>query len=131
MDISDLIKTNSIYLKSKKLLGKSFSFIENLWLIFPQTITISQPTLIIPTLTFPPVTTIGGTTTVTVASTGGTGTKLYAMDGGAYQSGLTFTGITAGAHTLYVTDANACIVEKAFTVNTTSEPTKSALKFKN
>jgi penicillin-binding protein 2 len=30
MDISDLIKTNSIYLKSKKLLGKSFSFIENL-----------------------------------------------------------------------------------------------------
>lgn len=96
-----------------------------------QTITISQPTLIVPTLTFPPVTTVGGTTTVTVASTGGTGTKSYAIDGGAYQSGLTFAGITAGAHTLYVTDANACIVEKAFTVNTTSEPTKSALKFKN
>ena len=96
-----------------------------------QTITISQPTLIIPTLTFPPVTTIGGTTTVTVASTGGTGTKLYAMDSGAYQSGLTFTGITAGPHTLYVTDSNACIVSKAFTVNTTTQATKSALKFKN
>ena len=94
-------------------------------------ITISQPTLITSTLTFPPVTTVGGTTTVTVSSTGGTGTKLYAMDGGAYQSGTSFTGITAGAHTLSVTDGNACIVSKAFTVNTTTQATKSALKFKN
>jgi hypothetical protein len=94
-------------------------------------VTITQPTLIVATVTFAPVTTIGGTTTVTAASTGGTGNKLYAIDGGAYQSSVTFAGVTAGAHTLSVTDANACIVSKAFTVNTTTQATKSALKFKN
>jgi len=94
-------------------------------------VTITQPTLIVATVTFAPVTTIGGTTIVTAASTGGTGNKLYAIDGGAYQSSVTFAGVTAGAHTLSVTDANACIVSKAFTVNTTTQATKSALKFKN
>ncbi len=47
--------------------------------------------------------------TVTVSGTGGTGTLEYSLDGGGFQLGATFTGVSAGAHTITVRDANDCL----------------------
>ena len=43
------------------------------------------------------------------AGAGGTAPYEYSVDGGAWQPGGTFTGLTAGLHTVTVRDANGCI----------------------
>lgn len=48
-----------------------------------------------------------GTITVTLV-TGGTGTILYSVDGGVYQTSNVLTGLTAGLHVVVVEDANGC-----------------------
>jgi large repetitive protein len=46
--------------------------------------------------------------TITVTPTNGTGPYQYALDAGAFQSSATFTGVTAGAHTVKVKDNFGC-----------------------
>jgi len=46
--------------------------------------------------------------TITVTASGGTGTKQYSIDGGAFQASNVFAGLCAGAHTITVRDANNC-----------------------
>lgn len=46
--------------------------------------------------------------TVTVYTTGGSGSYLYSLDGGSYQSSAIFTGVTQGLHTVTVKDENGC-----------------------
>lgn len=46
--------------------------------------------------------------TVTVYTTGGSGSYLYSLDGGSYQSSPIFTGVTQGLHTVTVKDENGC-----------------------
>lgn len=47
--------------------------------------------------------------TITITSvTGGTGTIIYSVDGGAFQSSNVITGLYAGTHTVLVRDANGC-----------------------
>jgi hypothetical protein len=54
------------------------------------------------------ITTIGGTTTLTVNVTGGQTPFTYSLNGGAYQFANTFT-VGAGTYTVTVKDANGCI----------------------
>lgn len=46
---------------------------------------------------------------VTITPTNGSSPYQYALDGGAYQAGATFTGLTAGPHTVVVKDNFGCI----------------------
>ena len=63
----------------------------------------------------------GGTSTVTISATGGTGAYQFSKDGGVnFQSGNSFSGLTAGNYSFIVKDANDC----SSTVNVViTEPT--------
>jgi gliding motility-associated-like protein len=45
---------------------------------------------------------------VTVAASGGTTVYAYSIDGGAFGSSATFTGLSAGPHSIVIRDANGC-----------------------
>jgi large repetitive protein len=45
---------------------------------------------------------------ITVVGSGGTGSKQYSLNGGAFQASGVFTGLCAGTYTLTVKDANNC-----------------------
>ncbi|MEA5461908.1 hypothetical protein VB796_22755 [Arcicella sp. LKC2W] len=61
---------------------------------------------------------------ITLTPTGGTSAFTYSIDGTTFQSGNTFTGLSAGNYTLTVKDANACSVT---TMVTLTEPAVLAL----
>ncbi|WP_396193502.1 T9SS type B sorting domain-containing protein, partial [Flavobacterium sp.] len=46
--------------------------------------------------------------TITVNVTGGTGTLMYSLDEGSFQSSNVFTGVSAGEHTVTVIDTEGC-----------------------
>ncbi|MBI2280684.1 MAG: T9SS type A sorting domain-containing protein [Bacteroidetes bacterium] len=85
---------------------------------------------VIASSTFTDVTCNGGDDgTITITSvTGGTGTIIYSVDGGAFQLSNQITGLAAGQHTVVVRDANGCTGEisvdltepSAFTIVLTS-----------
>ncbi len=79
-------------------------------------ITISQPTVISPTITAGRIISFGGTTTITVNATGGTGAYTYKLNRGTYQTSNSFTAIPAGQDTLYVKDANNCIASSVIII---------------
>ncbi len=75
------------------------------------TVTISQPTIL--TLNSPTITTPlcnGGTGSLTILATGGTGTKTYTINPLGPQSNTTgnFTSLTSQTYTVTVSDANSC-----------------------
>ncbi len=74
------------------------------------TLVITQPTAIVPTITSGRIITFGGTTTITATALGGIGTYTYKLNNGSYQTSNSFTNVIAGTHTVYVKDANACVV---------------------
>jgi gliding motility-associated-like protein len=61
---------------------------------------------------------------VTVTATGGTTAYTYSIDGGAFVASATFSGLTVGAHTIIVKDANGCTVSIPVTI---TQPTVLAL----
>lgn len=59
--------------------------------------------------------------TITVSSAiGGTGAFSYSIDGTNYQSGSSFTGLTAGNYTVYVRDVASCVATSTISI---TEPT--------
>lgn len=54
---------------------------------------------------------------ITVVAQGGTPPLQYSLDGVSYVAGNVFTGLAPGAYTVYVKDANGCIVTKPATVS--------------
>ncbi len=54
---------------------------------------------------------------VTVTTSGGTGTIEYSLDGGPYQASNVFTGVCAGTHNIMTQDDNACLVGAPAIVN--------------
>ncbi|WP_180336346.1 T9SS type B sorting domain-containing protein [Pontibacter ramchanderi] len=66
-----------------------------------------------------------GTLTVT-SVTGGKEGYTYSIDGTAFQSEATFTGLMAGTHTITVKDANGCTFTKSFTVTDVAGPVFTA-----
>jgi hypothetical protein len=72
-------------------------------------VTVSEPAAISATATAGAVLCNGGTATLTVSATGGTGAYQYSLNGGAFQAGNTFTVNAAGSpYVVTVRDANAC-----------------------
>jgi hypothetical protein len=63
-----------------------------------------------------------GTITVNGASSSVAGALAYSVDGTIFQSSPTFTNITAGSYTIYVRDANGCIVTQPSQVTITAPP---------
>lgn len=63
-----------------------------------------------------------GSITIT-GVTGGTAAYSYGIDGGALGSSATFSGLTAGTHTVKVRDVNNCEYDKTFTVGVIAGPT--------
>jgi hypothetical protein len=80
------------------------------------TITITQPNVISISISAPAITTIGGTTTVAAAVTGGTAPYSYSLNGGNIQSSPVFSNLPAGAYTIAVKDANGCSKSYSFTL---------------
>lgn len=74
-------------------------------------VTISEPAAIGGSAAVGTVLCHGGSTTLTVTATGGTGALQYSLNGGAYQSSNTFSVNAAGSpYTVTVKDANNCTV---------------------
>jgi hypothetical protein len=57
------------------------------------------------------------TGSVTVAGTGGTTPYEYSLDGGAYQSSGTFSGLAANTYTITIQDANLCTFDVEVTIS--------------
>lgn len=88
--------------------------------------TITQPTLLNLAQTAITQATCGANNgSVTVAGSGGTAPYQYSIDGGANQASATFTGLSAGPHTVQVTDANGCTKTLTITITATNSPTAS------
>ena len=91
------------------------------------TMTINQPLIISVTVASGTIATVGGTTSIQVSATGGTGTTYqYSLDGGVYQTSNTFAAVAAGNHNVNVKDINGCIVTKSFLINAPVVSTLSA-----
>ncbi len=79
-------------------------------------ITVNQPAAITVTVSAGTITVFGGSTTVSVNATGGTGAYTYKLNSGSYQASNSFANVTAGNHSVTVKDANGCTSVKAFTL---------------
>ena len=75
-------------------------------------VTITQPLVLTAVITAQTnVACFGGTTgSVTISASGGVNPYTYSLDGGAFVSSSTFTGMSAGTHTITVKDGNGCTV---------------------
>ncbi|TKC01081.1 hypothetical protein FA046_05225, partial [Pedobacter cryophilus] len=80
------------------------------------TTTIAEPTLLTLTGSNTAIQCNAGVSTVTLTSTGGSGTNLFSKDGINYQSSNQFNTLTAGAYTFYVKDVNGCQVTFPLTI---------------
>ncbi len=86
-------------------------------------INISQPATLSLSGNASPILCNGGTSTVTLAATDGTGAYQYKLDNGTYQNSNVFTNLMAGNYTFWVKDGNAC--EKDFPISITQPATLS------
>ncbi len=90
-------------------------------------ITLSQPAALAMTLNVSNVLCNGGTTgAVSVTAGGGTPAYQYALDAGAFGSATSFTGLSAGSHTLHLKDANGCLKDSTFNI---TQPSKLNLTY--
>ncbi len=82
---------------------------------FTQAVTITQPTAIIASNISGSIVCFGGTTSASVAATGGTPaySYLWSPSGGTSQNA---TGISAGSYTCTITDLNGCINQQLVTI---------------
>ncbi|MBI3138835.1 MAG: hypothetical protein HYZ15_09645 [Sphingobacteriales bacterium] len=64
----------------------------------------------------------GSTGTITASASGGVAPLQYSINGTVYQAGNVFTNVAPGVYTLYVKDANNCIVTKTVTVAAAAGP---------
>lgn len=65
--------------------------------------------------------------TITANATGGTTPYQYSVNGGAYQNGNFFTGLTGGTYTLTVKDANGCTNAVNITITSSPAPQLTAI----
>lgn len=57
---------------------------------------------------------------VTITASGGTSPYQYSLDGGTYQSGNSFSGLSLGAHKVTVKDAVGCLIDVDFSIAQTA-----------
>ncbi len=88
-------------------------------------VVVTQPSIISVTVASGTITTVGGTTSIQINATGGTGNAFqYTLNGGSYQTSNIFNGVPAGNHVVNVKDINGCIVVKSFSI---SDPVVTSL----
>lgn len=78
----------------------------------------SEPTGITLNLTADESNCISNTGSITAQATGGVGTLSYSLDGGTFNSAISFSGISPGDHTVTVKDEDDCSVSKTVQVVT-------------
>ena len=66
-----------------------------------------------------------GNGVLTATATGGIAPLQYSIDGVVYQAGNVFSALSSGSYTVYVKDANGCIVTKPAIVSAVAGPTFS------
>lgn len=66
------------------------------------------------------------TGSVSATGTGGAAPLQYSINGVTYQASGIFSGLTGGTYTVYVKDANGCIVNKTTTISTVQGPSITA-----
>jgi PKD repeat protein len=64
-------------------------------------------------------------------TTGGTGPYLYSVNGSAYATSNTYTGLAAGTYSINVKDANGCIFSTSVVVNNSASPTGASISTGN
>ncbi|MCK5135305.1 MAG: gliding motility-associated C-terminal domain-containing protein [Bacteroidales bacterium] len=71
---------------------------------------LTPPEIVVDNVTITDVTGCSGdpTGSLSVTGSGGTGTITYSLNGGSYQAGGTFNGLSAGDHTVTLKDDNDC-----------------------
>jgi len=86
--------------------------------IYPDSVILTQPpAIVIDSVSMhEPACNGGADGSLTMYATGGVSPYTYASGSGAYGTTDLFSGITAGAYTLYVKDANACIKDTTVTL---------------
>jgi hypothetical protein len=67
--------------------------------------------------------------TITATATGGVAPLQYSINGTLYQPGNIFNGLAAGVYTVYVKDANGCIVTKQVTITSAAGPSLNVTSF--
>ena len=90
-------------------------------------IVVTQPTAISASASVTtPISCFGGTATITVTASGGTGALQYSLNGGDYQNDAVFTGVSASASPYIITvrDANNCTTTTSVVV---TQPTAITL----
>jgi large repetitive protein len=91
--------------------------------------TVTQPTALTLTLTPQAVSCNGASDgTITASAANGTAPYQYSLDGGAYQAGATFSGLTSGTHSITVRDNNNCTLTLTTTI---TQPAPLAITFTN
>jgi hypothetical protein len=68
---------------------------------------------------------------ITATATGGVAPLQYSINGTVYQASNIFTGLGVGVYTVYVKDANNCIVTKQATITAVAGPTLSVIVQQN
>ncbi len=63
---------------------------------------------------------------ITANGTGGVAPLQYSLNGVTWQAGNTFTGLGGGSYTVYVKDANGCIITTTTTINVGAGPSVTA-----
>lgn len=79
-------------------------------------VNVSQPSALVAGGTAGAILCNGGTTTITANASGGTPNYQYSLNGGAFQAGANFSGLSAGNYTITVLDANNCQASTTVTV---------------
>jgi gliding motility-associated-like protein len=96
------------------------------------TVTVTQPTVIVPSITFTSPSCFGFSDgTVTVSATGGTPTYNYAIGTGTFSTSTGFTALPAGLDTVYVKDNNGCLYDTIFTITQPTAIHYDSLKLSN
>lgn len=67
----------------------------------------------------------GNSGTITASASGGIAPLQYSLDGVTYQASNIFSGLGVGSYTVYVKDANGCVVTRQTTVTALAGPTFS------
>jgi gliding motility-associated-like protein len=80
---------------------------------------LTPPQIVVDNVTVTHITGCAGDSSgeISVSGSGGTGALTYAVDGGGFQPGGTFTGLTAGNHTVTLMDGSSCTLDTVIQIN--------------
>ena len=100
-----------------------FSVTDSTGVSVTKSIIISQPAELLITTSHTPITTNGGTTSVTINGTGGVKPYTYSKDNITFVTNNVFSNLLAGTYTFYIKDSNGT---KASSTLTLTQPTSSS-----